>query len=70
MDSHDEKEKHRITHSRHVWIINPWLDDERTNRIDDNDSVLMNASYRSHQVVAVCPSSQVLAVSGLKWRLR
>ena len=54
------------THGSDVRIINPLLEVERANRIDDNDGVLMNARHRFDKVVTVRPSGQVITVSDLQ----
>ena len=58
--------EHRTTHSCHVRIINPGFDVERTDGIDDNDSVFVNAGNCIDEVVAVRPSGQVFAVPSLQ----
>lgn len=55
-----------IAYSRHVWVIDPGFDNKGANRIDDNNGVFINAGHGLDQVIAVRPSSQVLAISNLK----
>jgi len=57
--------KHPTTHSSHIWVVDPGFDIEWANRVDDNDGILMNTGHGIDQVIAVRPSSQVLAISDL-----
>ena len=46
-------------------MVDPGFDIERADRVDDNDGVLMNTGHGIDQVIAVGPSSQILAISDL-----
>jgi len=57
------------TDSCHVWIINPGFDVERTDRIDDNNSVRVNAGNCIDEVVTIRPGGQIFAVPSLQWEV-
>ena len=57
--------EHPTTHSSHVRVVDPGLDVERANRVDDNDSILMNTGNSIDKVFAVRPSGQIVVVSDL-----
>lgn len=44
-------------------MVNPRLHYQRAHRVHDNDRVLVDRGHRIHQVVAIMPRSQVLAVA-------
>jgi len=58
--------KRPTTHGSHIWVVDPEFDIEWADRVDDNDGVLMNTGHGIDQVIAVRPSSQIIAVSILQ----
>ena len=46
-------------------MFDPGFDIEWADRVDDDDGVLMNTGHGIDQVIAVGPSSQIFAISGL-----
>lgn len=44
-------------------MVNPRLHYQRAHRVHNNDRVLVDRGHRIHQVVAIMPRSQVLAVA-------
>lgn len=44
-------------------MVNPRLHNQRAHRVHDNNCVLVDRRHRIHQVVAIMPRGQVLAVA-------
>ena len=60
--------KHSTTHSSHVRVVDPGLDIDRANRVDDNDGILMDTGHGIDQIIAIGPSGQVVAISVLQYQ--